>query len=209
MKKLICFDLDGTLTQHSSWEAFNDLLGIMPEDDQRLFGLYKEGNLDYKDWIIELMRLYKENNAVTKHDIELMAENIALRPEAQAAVDAAKAKGYHVIMLSGSIDVVARNVAERLAIAEWFTPNKAVFNEHDELIDIEQMGHERDAKILLLQEFCLKNDYELSEVIAVGDGGNDMGIFKVAKGVLLGKNKELASLAWKQIQNLSELEALL
>jgi len=208
-KKLLCFDLDGTLTQYSTWEAFNVLLGITPQEDLDLFNLYKEGNLEYNDWIMELVKMYKENSVVTKSDIEAVAEDIALRPEAQNAVDDAKAKGYHIILLSGALDVMARNIAARLGIGEWFAANKIVFNSQDEMVDIEHSDHERDAKLLLLKEFCLKNDYELAEVIAVGDGGNDSEIFKVTKGVLLGSNKELAPLAWKQIDNLSELNDLL
>jgi HAD superfamily phosphoserine phosphatase-like hydrolase len=208
-KKLICFDLDGTLTQFSTWESFNARLGITPEDDQRLFELYKEGSLAYRDWIVELVKTYKENGVVTKHDIEAMAEDIALRPDAQHAVDSMKEKGYRVILVSGAIDIVTRNVAERLGIGEWFSTNKAVWNGQQELIDIETMGDEREAKLLLLKEFCLKNDYALEEVVAVADGGNDTDIFKVTKGILLGNNKELAALAKENIESLSDLDTLL
>lgn len=204
-KKLLCFDLDGTLTPFSTWEAFNARLGISPEDDHRLFNLYKEGDLDYQGWIVELMRLYKENSAVSKEDIEAAADDIAARPDAQQAIDDAKAKGYHVIINSGGMDVMVRSIAARLGIGEWFAANKAVFNDNNELVDIEQCDGEREAKLLLLKEFCLKNDYELSEVIAVADGGNDTEIFKVTKGVLLGHNKELEPLAWKQIDTLADL----
>ncbi|MDB5254808.1 MAG: putative phosphoserine phosphatase [Candidatus Nomurabacteria bacterium] len=209
MKKLICFDLDGTLTPFSTWEAFNTRLGISPEDDYRLFSQYKEGTLDYKAWIIELVRLYKENGVITKKDIEDTANDIVIRPEAEAAIADAKEKGYHVIMISGSIDAMAKPLAATLKIGEWFATNKAVFNDNDELIDIEDGGHEREAKLLLLKEFCIKNDYELSDVITVADGGNDMELFQHTKGIVLGDSKELKPLAWKQIDTLSELKDLL
>ena len=208
-KKLLCFDLDGTLTPHSTWEAFNTRLGISKEDDQRLFGLYKEGNLDYKDWTKELVRLYKEHPLVTKEDITEVASSVALHTDVSEVINSAKAKGYHVVILSGAIDVMVQPIAQKLGVEDWFAANKAVFNENNELIDIEDSGHERDAKVFLLKDFCAKNNYELSNVIAVGDGGNDAEIFKVIKGILVGNNKELAPLAWKQINNLSELEVLL
>ncbi len=209
MKKLICFDLDGTLTPFSTWEAFNTRLGISPEDDFRLFNLYKEGNLPYKDWIMELVRLYKKNGVVTKKDIAQTAEDMEFRPEAEAAIKDAKEKDYHVIMISGGIDAMAKSFAARLGIGEWFSTNKAVFNDEDELVDIETSGDEREAKLLLLKEFCLKNDYEISEVIEVADGGNDTELFKITKGVLLGANKELEPLAWKQIDSLDQLKDLI
>ena len=209
MKKLICFDLDGTLTPFSTWEALNARLGISPEDDYRLFLQYREGNLEYKDWMLELMRLYKENSAVSKKDIEDTANDIALRPEAQAAVDDAKEKGYQVIVISGAMDVMAKPLAAKLGIGEWFAANKAVFNENDELVDIQDGGHEREAKLLLLKEFCLKNGYELADAITVADGGNDTELFQWTKGVMLGDNKELAPLCWKQINSLSELREII
>ncbi|HTH92945.1 MAG TPA: HAD-IB family phosphatase [Candidatus Paceibacterota bacterium] len=208
-KKLICFDLDGTLTAQSTWEAFNTALGISVEDDQRLFLQYKEGSLEYGDWITELMRLYKEHPPVTRTDIEQIATTIAPRPESQKAIEDAKAKGYHIIAIAGAVDVMAQSLATRLGIEELFTANKAVFNENDELITIEDSGHERDAKLSLLKQYCDTNGYTLSEVICVGDGGNDLEIFKNAKGVLLGDNKDLAPIAWKQIHSLSELNDLL
>ncbi len=209
MKKLICFDLDGTLTPFSTWEAFNARLGISPEDDYRLFSQYKEGTLDYKAWIIELVRLYKEHGVVTKKDIEDTAHDIAVRPEAEAAIQDAKDKGYEVIMISGAIDAMAMPLAATLKIGAWLATNKAVFNDSDELIDIEDSGHEREAKLLLLKEFCLKNRYELSDVITVADGGNDTELFQWTKGVVLGDNKELKPLAWKQINSLSELRDII
>jgi phosphoserine phosphatase len=209
MKNLICFDLDGTLTAHSTWEAFNTRLGITPEEDFRLFNLYTEGKLEYHDWITALVKLYKEKGAVSKSDIEAVAHEIVIRPEAQVAIDDAKAKGYHVIIISGGIDVIAQAIASKLGVEELFTANKAIFNEGNELIDIEHSGHERDVKRSLLESFCSKHGYQLSEVITVGDGGNDLELFKVTKGILLGNNKELAPIAWKQIDSLSELSDLL
>jgi phosphoserine phosphatase len=209
MKKLVCFDLDGTLTAQSTWELFNDCLGIREEDDQRLFGLYKEGNLDYAEWIAELVRLYNQNNKpVTKNAILAVADAIVLCPHAEEIVSDAKAKGYRIILIAGSIDIMAATLAKKVGIEEWYTTNKAVFNDNNELVGIAETGHERDAKLSLLQEYCLKNDYKLSEVIAVGDGGNDMEIFKAAKGVLIGNNKELTLLAWQHITDLLELNTI-
>jgi HAD superfamily phosphoserine phosphatase-like hydrolase len=205
MKKLLCFDLDGTLTPHSTWEVFNTCLGISQEDDYRLFTQYKEGNLDYKDWIQELLQLYKKNVPVTKETIESAAAGMEIRPGAQQAIDAAKAKGYHVVILSGAINTMTEVFAKKLTVDDWYAVNQAVFNDTNELIDITDSGHERDAKLTALKRYCEKHNYVLSEVIAVGDGGNDLEIFKFVKGILLCDNVSLMPLAWKHITTLSEL----
>jgi HAD superfamily phosphoserine phosphatase-like hydrolase len=205
-KKLVCFDLDGTLTFRSTWEAFNARLGITPEDDKRLFEKYLAGEQPYESWIAALLQLYRQNDAVTKEEIENVAQDIELRPGAIALAAAAKEKGYEVILVSGSVDTIVRVCAARLHIGEWFSTNKAVYDGDDrELVDIETMGDERDAKLLLLKEYCLKNGYDIEGSIAVGNGGNEKEIFIQAKGILLGDNKELLPLAWKQVNSLSEV----
>ena len=208
-QKLIIFDLDGTLTPFSTWEIFNTRLGITPEDDFRLFTLYKEGKLAYKDWTMELISIYKKNGTVTKTDLEEMAGDIALRPEAQAAINSAKSKGYHIVLVSGAIDIVVRAMAARLGIGEWFATNKAIFNDDNELIGIESMGDESPAKLELVKVWCLKSGFDMNEVIAVGDGGNEHDLFKETKGILLGNNAELAPIAWKKVESLSEIESLI
>lgn len=193
----------------STWLAFNTRLGISQEDDQRLFNLYREGKINYKDWTTELVRLYKQNNVVTKDDIEKVSSTIEIRVGAKEAIDAAKAKDYRVIIISGAVDVMVHPLAVQLGVEEWFAASKAIFNEKHELINVQDSDHESNAKLLLLKDFCTQHQYDISEVIAVADGGNDVEIFKVAKGILFGQNKELAPLAWKQIDNLSELSEII
>jgi phosphoserine phosphatase len=208
-KKLICFDLDGTLTLGSTWEAFNSRLGITPQDDKRLFEKYLAGNHTYQEWITELMKLYSQNDAVTKKEIEAIADDMELQIGAEEIVQTAKEKGYEVVLFSGSIDTIVRVCAAKLHIGTWFTTNKSQFNEDEELIGIETMGDERDAKLLLLKEYCLKNGFDIEDCIAVADGGNDKEIFIHAKGILLGENAELAPLAWKQVDQLKAVEEYL
>lgn len=204
-KKLLCFDLDGTLTATSSWEAFNTLLGISPEEDKRLFDLYISGQHSYKNWLVELMNLYNQNDKVTRAQIEEMANNLALREDAQPLIAEARQKEYEIIIVSGSVDVITEVCAQKLGIKKYFSTNKALFNNDRELTDIESMGDERDAKLLLLKEFCLENGFDIEDVVAVGDGGNDREIFIHAKGIVLGENKELAKLTWKKVDSLKEV----
>ena len=208
-QKLICFDLDGTLIEGSSWESFNTLLSISAEEDIRLFNLYTSGSLAYKDWIAQLIALYKKNPPVRKSDIEALAQSVELRVGALSVVEEVKNKGYEIVLISGAIDTIVSSLALRLGIKNWFATNTAVYTDEGILDDIESMGDEREAKLELLKRFCLQEGYELSEVISIGDGGNDVEIFTHTKGILLGNNKDFESLAWKKIEDLSEIGVLI
>lgn len=209
MQKLICFDLDGTLSPHSSWELLNAKLGITPEQDQELFDQYKAGTLTYEEWTPALVRIYKENNPVKRDELRALAESVVLREEARQCIVDAKSKGYDVLLMSGSVDVIVEGLAKRLGIPEWLACSKGEFNENEELIDILSMGDEGPAKLKLLQEYCDQKQIAMNDVITVGDGGNEREIFQVTKGILLGDNKELIPFAWKQVENLSEVNQFL
>ncbi len=210
MQKVIFFDLDGTLTPQPTWLALNMKLGISIEEDKDLFEKYLKEKLAYRDWIDALMLLYKRNSLITKDELVALAQDVVLRPDAQGVVNDAKAKGYTVAIISGSIDSIVATIAQKLGIDIWFSKSTVVFNENNEFINIETMvGDERDGKLKLVGDFCEKHGVDIKEIICVEDGGNGLELFKHAKGILLGDNKELAPYAWKQVESLSEIPELL
>ena len=209
-KKLITFDLDGTLTTSSSWQKFNELLGITAEEDQKLFELYIGGELKYADWIGAIASVYRERGRkVTEADVEALAQSIELRPGAREAIDAAANKGYKVIIVSGAIDTIARTIGKHLGVTTVFSTNEAVYDDNGVLIDLDLMGDERISKFAMLEAYASEHSFDLKDVVAVGDGGNDIDIFERTKGIQIGNNEELAKVAWKTVTSLSEVEALL
>jgi HAD superfamily phosphoserine phosphatase-like hydrolase len=209
MKKLICFDLDGTLTTTSTWESFNTTLGITQEEDHRLFSLFREGSIDYSGWIASLVEIYKRHDSVTKADIVTLANSIELRPDAKDTIRSIQEMGYEVVLISGGVDIIVGTIAASLGIQHWYATNRAIWNPSDELISVEPMGDERSAKLALLEAYCENHGDVIEDVICVGDGGNDIDLFKKAKGILLGTNKDLMPLAWKQVERLSEVVNLM
>jgi HAD superfamily phosphoserine phosphatase-like hydrolase len=128
MQKLICFDLDGTLTPHSTWLAFNTRLSISPEDDKRLFSEFLDGKITYVEWLNALMEIYKKNGLLKKADLIETAEALEISPGAQEAIAAARAKGYRIVIISGAVDIMASSFAKRLGVEDSLTINKALFD---------------------------------------------------------------------------------
>lgn len=210
MQKVIFFDLDGTLTPQTTWLLLNQRLGISAEEDHKLFQEYLENKFDYKEWMKALVERYKSKTLVTKNDLSTFADSIELRPEAQGMIDAVKTKGYSVAIISGALDIVVSTIAEKLGVDTWLAKTKAIFNENGEFVDMETTTEgERDAKLHLVEEYCVAHNIDMKELICVEDGGNGLELFKHAKGILLGDNKDLAPFAWKQVENLSEIPELL
>ncbi len=204
--KTLILDLDGTVTAHSTWVALNTAMGVTPEQDGELFQQYVSGTLPYIDWTKKLIKIYKNNHSpLTKQELVQLADEIELRTDAKEFVQSAKEKGYKVILVSGSVDVLVERVAERINTNAWLSCSKAVF-EGDTFLDLVSMGDEGPAKIKLVKEAGI----ELSEnTISVGDGGNEKELFELTKGILIGDNQILLPLSWKQVNTLAEAVDLL
>jgi len=205
-EKTLILDLDGTVTKHSTWEVLNTSFGITPEMDKELFEQYQTGTLQYLDWIKKLVDLYKSNNSpLTKQQLIQLAEDIELSPDAVDFVKIAKEKGYVVVLVSGSVDVMVETIAKRLNANSWLACSKAVF-ENEMLVNLLSMGDEGPAKIKLVNEAKI----DLSDnTISIGDGGNEKELFELTTGILIGNNQTLLPLAKMRVDSLTEALSLI
>lgn len=210
MKKLIFFDFDGTLTDSSSWYLFNAYFGITAQEDDSLFKQYLQGSINYKGWMDEITKILKERGLCTKESVEKFAQTITLREEVFEVIKMCKNAGYVVSILSGGIKQAILPVVAGLGVDHVFTAVELVFDSEGKIESMIDHSDERHAKLVAFENVCTQYEVNPEEVIAVGDGGNDLDIFKkTKKGILLGSYEPLKEFAWKHIENLSEIKELI
>jgi len=209
MQKVIFFDLDGTLTPESSWYLLNMRLGISPAEDKELFDKYLKESIQYNDWTKELFRIHKSRGSITRDELVSFIETIELRPDALSTISQLQQKGFTIVLVSGSVDLVVDIMANRLGIKEWLACSRLVFDEQEILSEIISTGDEADSKYGLAMKYLSEHALTTDDAIAVGDGGNEWELFKAMKGILLGSNEKLKPLAWKQVDTLSEIVNLI
>ena len=210
MNKLICFDFDGTLTEKSSWYLFNTHFGMTPEEDHSLFHQYLENGFDYKNWMLEIVRILKERGRCTKDAVAEFAQTISVREDAQSTITALKEKGYKVIVYSGGLKQVIEPVALMIGADEVYTTAELVFDENGVFHSIIDQSDEMHAKVKAFIALCVRYGIDESEAVVVGDGGNDLEIFRRSKkAIQIGNYEPLKEYAWKQIQSLSEIKELI
>lgn len=210
MKKIIFFDFDGTLTDSNSWYAFNTHFGMTPQEDHSLFENYLKNSFDYKTWTTEIVRILKERNLCTKNAVHAFAETIKPRSDAKEVIQACKDADYITVVISGGIKQVVEPIAKHLGVEYVFTTSDLLFDEHGMLDSIIDNGDEMHAKVRGFEEVCIERGIPEDQAYAVGDGGNDIEIFKrTKKGILIGNYAPLKEFAWKQVQSLSEIKELL
>lgn len=208
-EKLVFFDLDGTLTLQSTWLSLNLRLGITSEEDNALFERYVKDDIAYNDWMKELVRIHQSRGSITKKELIDFIDTIELRSDAASSVMTVKKMGYHSVLLSGSVDLIVEAIAKKLHFDAWRSCSSLVFDDMDVLINIVSNGDEALRKETLAREYAKENNFTFKNAFCVGDGGNDIELFKEMKGILLGDNKKLEPLAWKKVSSLSEIGALL
>lgn len=210
MNKLICFDFDGTLTDSSSWYLFNTHFGMTAEEDHSLFQQYLENGFDYKNWISQITAILKERNLLNKASLLDFVNTVALRDEASELINTCKELGYKTIIISGGLKQIVEHVTGNLGVDHVVSTSELVFNEDGSFKTIIDQGDEMYAKVKAFEAICAQYVVSLEEALAVGDGGNDLEIFKkTKKGILLGNYEPLKEFAWKQVQSLSEIKELL
>jgi len=107
------------------------------------------------------------------------------------------------------MDLLVDKVAEELKIKFFGSNNCFIFNKNDKLIDIKVLGEESLIKLDNLKNFCSKIGIEISQCACVGDGDNDLELFKKTGHGITFKGSKLEKYAWKTIENLTDIRRIL
>lgn len=209
--KLVCFDLDGTLITENSWYKLNTALGVTAEEDKTMYDQYSRGELSYEAWIHTLAQAYRTHGKAHKDFITSVLSNYTFANGTKDLVEYLKTKGYAVALISGSFDILLEHSAKDLGIEHYKANTELVFGEDGMLLDIRSHGEERSAKVEHLKKICEELGVDMSECVCVGDGGNDLDIFKITgKGITFSDSSEvIKSASWKVVDSLADIKNIL
>ena len=207
--KLVCFDLDKTLITQNSWYKLNLALGVTHEEDQKLLEDYQKGVLSYDDWTKKLLSLFKRNDNSNLNNITKCLSDYTFNIGAKEIVEYVKSKGYIVTLISGSIDILVDLVSRDLNIEYAQATNTFLFDKNDNLNDIITIGDDKLAKLNILESFCRKTGINIDECVCIGDGDNDIELFKKTEHGITFKDSKIEKDAWKVISSLNDLKEIL
>ncbi len=214
MKKFeaVVFDIDGTLTEEISWTALTRDLGGSVEDHMAIFNALREGRIDYLTSKLQLIDLWRATGNANKAFMEHLFANWPIRPEAPDLVRWLVEEGYTLGLITGSLDLYANSVAGQLGIENYYANTELVFDTDGNLVDFHYELDQAKKKLEQFQMFCGSKDIAAKDCVVVGDGDNDLELFrKTGHGVLVGDapSQDLIEVAWKRIDSLGEIKVLL
>ncbi|BFM14383.1 phosphoserine phosphatase SerB [Maricurvus nonylphenolicus] len=203
-RRLVCFDMDSTLIEAEVIDELAKAAGV-GEQVVEITEAAMRGELDFNESFAKRMALLK---GLDESVLAEIAEQLSITEGAAHLISTLRNLGYKTAILSGGFNYFGRYLQEKLGIDYVYA------NELD-IVDGKVTGEVKgtvvngERKAELLRELAAKENISLEQVIAVGDGANDLPMLSIAGLGIAFRAKPLVKASAKQsISNLG-LDAIL
>jgi phosphoserine phosphatase len=174
-QRLVVMDVDSTLIQDEVIDLVAEEAGVGAEVAE-LTERAMAGELDYETSLRERARLLAGTDAGV---FELVADRVRLTPGAATFIRTLKRLGFATAVVSGGFIEVVEPLRRRLGIDHAHANSLEVI---DGRITGELVGEvvDRAGKAQLLERIAADEGVPLEQVVAIGDGANDVDMLAVA-----------------------------
>lgn len=204
-KKMLLADMDSTMIGQECIDELGDKAGFGPRI-AAITARAMNGELDFEGALIERVGLMKGLPVAVIADV--LRERITYTPGGRELIATMKANGGYAALVSGGFTAFTQPVAAHLG----FDENRAnvLLTEDGRLTGgVQRPILGREAKVAALHDIAARLGIGADEVIAVGDGANDLGMLGIAgAGVALHAKPAVAAQCDIRI-NHGDLTALL
>ncbi len=168
-KRLIVFDADMTFLQ---CEVIDEL-GKLSGQGEKISNITRQamsGKMDFKSALRERVRLLK---GLPEKALEELSDNLPLTAGAENLVRILKHLGYKIALVSGGFDYFINKLCQRYDLDYGIANQLKIENG---LVTGELEGEiiDAQAKENILISLAKKEGFSLRQVVAVGDGANDI-----------------------------------
>ncbi|HOS83990.1 MAG TPA: phosphoserine phosphatase SerB [Bacteroidales bacterium] len=174
-RRLICFDMDSTLIQTEVIVELAKYAGVEHEVSEITESAMK-GEIDFCESFKKRIALLK---GIDEKVLDEIARNLPITEGAGRLIKTLKRFGYKVAILSGGFTFFGRYLQTKLGVDYVFAneleikQGKLTGNYVGDIVD-------GAMKAELLKKLAFKEDIHLEQVIAVGDGANDLPMINIA-----------------------------
>ncbi len=182
--ELVVFDVDGTLTKHSSvWWRLHEHFGTT-EEGKLYYDQYFAGEITYDQWADLDASLWKGK---TLSEVMKVVHATQLSPGAEEVISIFKKHGMKTAILSGGLDIMADDIGRRVGI-DYVLTN--ILHHHDGILTGEVKNQVAwGKKSDVISQICEHFQIPLEMTAFVGDGRNDVSVFRVV-GLSIAYNPE-------------------
>ncbi len=174
-RRLVCFDMDSTLIQTEVIDELAAAAGV----GERVAAITEQamrGELDFSESFRRRMALLEGMPEDVLADI---AARLPITDGAERLIGTLKALGYRVAILSGGFTYFAEHLQRRLGVDDVHA-NRLEFEDGRLTGKVTGPIVDGTRKAELLREIAASEGIRLEQVIAVGDGANDLPMLSIA-----------------------------
>jgi phosphoserine phosphatase len=174
-RRLVCFDMDSTLIQTEVIDELAKLAGV-GEQVQRITESAMRGELDFQGSFRKRVSLLK---GLPESALDEVKERVPLMDGAERLICTLKRLGYKTAILSGGFSFVGRELQRRLGIDYLYSNELHIENgvvSGEVVTDIVDGAKKAE----YLRRIAAAEKLSLEQVIAVGDGANDLPMLNIA-----------------------------
>jgi len=175
-KMMLLADMDSTMIQQECIDELAAQAGI-GERVAKITARAMNGELDFEESLRERVGLLKGLDSAIIETV--LTERITLMPGGKRLLATTKASGAYAALVSGGFTAFTELVAKKLGFDEH-RANTLIIKDGKLTGEVEQPILGRDAKVSALQEITARLGLTADQVMAVGDGANDLGMLELA-----------------------------
>ncbi len=174
MIKLVVFDLDNVIIDGEAIDEIGKLANV-EEEIAEITEKAMKGEIDFETSIKDRVKLLEGTSI---EEIQKVTDKLPLMPGAEKTINDLKNENLKIAIISGSFDIVANVIKEKLGIDYIFTNSFVV---SDGKLTGEVEGPlVSGTKLEVLNDLLSNEDILLEDVVAVGDGANDISMIQSA-----------------------------
>jgi len=203
-RRLVCFDMDSTLIEAEVIDELAKKAGV-GEQVAAITEAAMSGEIDFNESFSRRMALLE---GLDESTLSSIAQNLKLTEGAEKLFINLKELGYKTAILSGGFDYFARFLQKKLGV-DYVYANQLDIVEGKVTGKVIGAVVNGERKAQLLKKIADKENISLEQVIAVGDGANDLPMLSIAGLGIAFRAKPLVKASAKQSISQLGLDAIL
>jgi phosphoserine phosphatase len=174
-RRLVCFDMDSTLIEAEVIDELAKEAGV-GEQVSEITELAMQGEIDFDESFRRRVALLK---GLDESVLASIADRLKLTEGAEQLLKTLNTLGYKTAILSGGFTYFARHLQKKLNI-DYVHANELDIKDGKVTGEVTGTIVNGERKAELLKEIAEREGIVLDQVIAVGDGANDLPMLSVA-----------------------------
>ncbi len=203
-RRLVAFDMDSTLIEAEVIDELAIEAGV-GEQVSAITERAMRGELDFKESFRARVALLR---GLDEQALEQVAGRLKITEGAEHLISTLHTLGYKTAILSGGFTYFARHLQARLGI-DYVYANELDIEDGRVTGEVTGAIVDGERKAELLRELAIDEGIDLEQVIAVGDGANDLPMLSIAGLGIAFRAKPLVQQSAEQSISTLGLDAIL